>query len=62
MINQLFTRAKKIILHGSYIPTEYYISEEKEFVYIPIAKVACTTLKIATLAGQNDYDSIKTAI
>lgn len=59
MINTFFTRTKNILTHGSYIPTEYYISEEKKLIYVPIAKVACTTLKIATLTNNTDYNSNK---
>lgn len=59
MINTFFTRTKNILAHGSYIPTEYYISDEKKLIYVPIAKVACTTLKIAALTNNTDYNSEK---
>lgn len=57
MLKQFFTRASNIIRHGCYIPTEYYVSDEKRLVYVPIAKVACTTLKIASLTDSKSNSS-----
>lgn len=40
-------RAVYILHYGAYIPTEYYVLHEKRAVYMPIPKVACTSIKNA---------------
>ncbi len=54
MIRSIYHRLKSIILWGQYIPTQYYIIKHKELIYIPIPKVACTSLKIAVMDDKFD--------
>lgn len=57
MIKTLFIRAKNLIAHGHYIPTEYYVIDNLRLVYISIPKVACTSIKTALFSGdeQSEY-------
>ncbi len=48
----LLRRTKNMLLHGEYIPTEYYVNDHKRLVYISIPKVACTSLKIALFSRE----------
>ena len=41
------TRGKNLLQHGAYIPTEYFVFDERRIVYISIPKVACTSIKLA---------------
>lgn len=62
MMQQLKTillRAKNILIHGDYIPTEYYVFDDSKLVYISIPKVACTSLKTAVMPKPDKYSSIK---
>lgn len=49
MLNTLLNRAINILVHGYYIPVDYYVVDEKKLVYISIPKVACTSIKNAIL-------------
>ncbi len=51
-LNTFFIRAKNILCHGSYIPPEYFVVDEKKFIYIPVPKVACTSIKVSLFGGQ----------
>lgn len=59
MLNALLLRSKNLLIHHSYIPTEYLILDEKKLIYIPIPKVACTSIKLALFSepenGTRDY-------
>ena len=57
LLQTIVTRAKNIVLYGSYIPTDYYILEAANAVYISIPKVACTSIKIATMGSNVPIDS-----
>ncbi len=62
MLLTAINRARNILAHNAYVPTDYYVFEDKKLVYISIPKVACTSIKIA-LAGhlvntRNDYMDI----
>lgn len=43
-----------IVVRGSYIPTEYYVLEDKKLVYVSIPKVACTSIKSAMFEPETD--------
>lgn len=49
----LLRRLSYVIRHGSYIPTEYYVDDARQLVYIPIPKVACTSIKEAIFGETN---------
>ena len=60
MINTAISRIRNLIKYGSYVPTDFYTFENKKLVYLSIPKVACTSIKIATMASNendNNYDS-----
>ena len=40
-------RGTNLLLHGAYVPTEYFVFDERRIVYISIPKVACTSIKLA---------------
>jgi len=43
----LLSRLGNLIKHGAYVPTEYYVRDDSRAVYIPVPKVACTSIKEA---------------
>lgn len=43
------TRLSYLLLEGSYIPREYYVFDDIELIYLPIYKVASTTIKTALI-------------
>ncbi len=43
------TRLKHLVVEGAYIPREYYVFDDRELVYIPIYKVASTSIKTALI-------------
>ena len=49
-ISTALSRFRHLILHGNYIPTDYYVFDDINTVYISIPKVACTSIKTACLA------------
>ncbi len=52
-LTTLLERSRNILLHQQYIPTDYYILDDQKLVYISIPKVACTSIKIATMGSEN---------
>ena len=46
-LKTLTLRLRNIALYGSYIPTEFFVLDQKRLVYISIPKVACTSIKTA---------------
>jgi len=46
-LSTILKRGKNLLLHGAYIPTEYFVFDERRVVYISIPKVACTSIKLA---------------
>ena len=46
-------RLKYFVLEGSYIPREYYVFEDRHLVYMPIYKVASTSIKTALIDSEN---------
>ena len=58
------SRLRHLVLEGAYIPREYYVFDDRALVYLPIFKVASTSIKTALLKpGQGvgvypDYMSI----
>lgn len=56
MISSAISRILKIIKYRSYVPTDFYIYEDKKLVYLSIPKVACTSIKIATVPDYNKAD------
>lgn len=55
-IHTIYQRLKYIILYGNYIPTQYYTYDDIKAVYIPIPKVACTSIKLALQQSEETYD------
>ncbi len=41
----MLRRLKYLVQYGAYIPTEYFVRKDKEAVYVPIPKVASTSIK-----------------
>lgn len=52
LAEKLFSRATYLILYGAYIPNQYFIFNSQKVVYIPIPKVACTSIKIALMSSE----------
>ena len=50
-LSTILKRGKNLLLHGAYIPTEYFVFDERRIVYISIPKVACTSIKLAIEGG-----------
>ncbi len=46
-LSTILKRGKNLLLHGAYIPPEYFVFDERRIVYISIPKVACTSIKLA---------------
>ena len=46
LVNIILKRIKYLFRYRSYFPTEYYLIHEKNLIYIPIPKVACTSIKL----------------
>ena len=42
-------RLKHLLVEGAYIPREYYVFDDRRMVYMPIYKVASTSIKTALL-------------
>jgi hypothetical protein len=63
IIKTIFGRLRDIIKYGYYIPNQYYSYPDKKLIYIPIPKVACTSIK-TTIMGNNtskpDQDNYNT--
>ena len=64
-IRTILDRTCNLVVHHQYIPTEYYVFEKNNIVYIPIPKVACTSIKIALMGDalnqsdkHNNYNDI----
>ena len=53
MFRTLIRRGSNLVRHGAYLPTEYLVFDDKCLVYIPIPKVACTSIKTALVHGGN---------
>lgn len=58
-------RLKHLLIEGAYIPREYYIFDDRELIFMPIFKVASTSIKTAlirqdlpTVATYPDYMAI----
>ena len=51
MLRKIISRAGNLVTHGYYIPTDYYILDDKHLVYISIPKVACTSIKLALMGN-----------
>jgi chondroitin 4-sulfotransferase 11 len=49
-------RLKHLVRHGSYIPRGYYVFDDLELVYIPIYKVATTSIKTALIRREPGGD------
>jgi len=47
MNSTFLNRSRNILFYGKYIPTEYFVNQEKKLVYLPIPKVACTAIKLS---------------
>lgn len=41
------------LVEGSYIPREYYVFEDRQLIYMPIYKVASTSIKTALMDSEN---------
>ena len=52
LFGKTVSRLAKIISHREYIPTEYFIFENKKLIYTSIPKVACTSIKIGLMADE----------
>lgn len=48
-------RLRYLATHGQYIPTAYYVLDERRLVYILIPKVASTSIKLATMDSVGGY-------
>ena len=62
MIRKLKTfllRTRNILFHGGYIPTEYYVFDNRKLVYVSIPKVACTSLKTAVMPGSDNLSDTR---
>ena len=58
MIKTFLTRTTNLVLHGEYIPNEFFIIDSHKVIYISIPKVACTSIKIALMGnGLSDSSS-----
>jgi len=49
-------RGLNLLRYGAYVPTEFFVSPERRFVYISIPKVACTSIKLALFDEGKDMD------
>ena len=54
LFKKILFRLKLLIKHKTYIPTEYFIFDDKKLIYISIPKVACTSIKIGLMAKDLD--------
>ena len=51
-IRTIINRLYNLLTQRQYVPTEYYIFDDLELIYISIPKVACTSIKIALMANE----------
>lgn len=53
------SRLWNIVRHGTYVPVGCYVFDEKQVIYMPIPKTACTSIKISTmsdLVGSDEHN------
>lgn len=55
-LRTIYNRIRNILIYGYYIPVQYYIYPEIKLIYIPIPKVACTSIKLALESGDSSSD------
>lgn len=57
IFSTIYKRIRNIILYEYYIPVQYYVYPELKLIYIPIPKVACTSIKLALESDNCSKDS-----
>ena len=50
-------RLKHLVRHGSYVPRGYYVFDDLELVYIPVYKVATTSIKTVLIRREQQSDA-----
>ena len=56
-VSTILKRGRNLLLHGAYIPPEYFVFDDRRIVYISIPKVACTSIKLAIEGGRAEIKS-----